>query len=68
MQKLEFKQTLFLKKIKIDDAFLNEIEKIKMNRYGTSVNNYMRLDEETKNKGPFFLDILKILFKKYVKN
>jgi len=59
MKKIEFKQTLFLKKIDIDQKLIDEIEKIKMYRHGLSVNNYMRLDKETQSKTPFFFGYLK---------
>ena len=58
MEKIEFKQTLFLKKLQVDEKLLKEIEKIKLDRYGKSKNNYMRLDDETKQKGPFFFSYL----------
>ena len=57
MKKIEFKQTLFLKKIKVDEKLLKEIESIKMSRYGKSKNNYMRLDDETKKRVHSFLVI-----------
>jgi len=63
MKKIEFKQTLFLKKIKVDEKLLKEIESIKMSRYGKSKNNYMRLDDETKKKGPFFFSYLETFIK-----
>ena len=59
MKKFEFKQTLFMKKIDIDQKLIDEIENIKMVRYGTSKNNFNRLDEKTKEKAPFFFSYLK---------
>lgn len=59
MKKFEFKQTLFIKKIDVDEKLINEIENIKMRRYGKSINNYMRLDESTIQKSQFFFNYLK---------
>ena len=58
MKKIEFKQILFIKKINIDEKLIHEIENIKMSRHGKSINNYMRLDDATKEKGTFFFSYL----------
>ena len=59
MKKLEFKQTLFVKKISIDQKLIDEVDSIKLQRHGTSLNNYNRPDAETQKKTPFFFSYLK---------